>query len=201
MMKVSGLTLIAIAALLLAPTPRVRAAHGFTVNAGNIAHVVLTQNVSTKTNKPGDKIQARCTGGDCGGFPTGTKFFAVISEVSPAAGPQPGKLHGSFTTAVLPDGRHIAIEAQAQAGGHAQGATTTHKTGNGQLSKSEAIIAGMSDVVAGNDLGRALSAGSLGTAMRKKQTTTTIGHDIEAPHGTKFQLRILKPVTVASASK
>jgi len=187
---------MAIAALLLAPTPRVRAAHGFTVNAGNVVHVVLAQPVSTKTNRPGDKVQAKCAGGDCGGFPAGTKFFAVLSDVSPSSGSQPGRIKGQFSTAVLPDGRHIPIEAQALAGGDVQGATTTTK---GNKGKTAAIGAAAGALVAGNNLGGALVGGAIGAAAGKKKKTT--GSDIEIPGGTAFQLRILKSVTVKPASK
>jgi hypothetical protein len=194
-MKSSSLTLLVGAALLLAPAPRVRAAQGFTVNAGNIVHVMLTQPVSTRTNRPGDKILAQCAGGDCGGFPRGTKFYAVLSEVIPASGSQPGSLHGSFTTAVLPDGRHIPIVATAAAGGDLEGATTTQK-GN---KKKTAAIGAATGALAGGDLGGALVGGAIGGALGRKKKTT--GQDIEVPGGTEFQIRILQKVTVKPTRK
>jgi hypothetical protein len=195
MMRTSSVTLLAAAALLAAPAQGVRA-QGFTVNQGNMVPVVLTQTVSTKTNKAGDKVQAQCAGGDCGGFPKGTKFFAVLTEVSPASGKEPGKLKGKFTTAVLPEGRQIPIEAQAQAGEGVQGSTTTKK---GNKGKTAAVGAAAGALVAGNDLGGALVGGAIGASLGRKKKTT--GSDIEIKAGTPFQLRILKTVSVQPASK
>ena len=194
-MRTSSLTMLAAAALLAAPA-RGMCAQAFTVNEGNIIRAVLTQTISTKTNKAGDKVQAQCAGGDCGGFPKGTKFFAVLSEVSPASGKEPGKLKGRFMTAVLPDNRQIPIEAQAQAGEGVQGSTQTKK---GNKGKTAAVGAAAGAIVAGNDLGGALVGGAIGASLGRKKKTT--GSDIEIKEGTQFQLRMLKSVTVQPASK
>jgi hypothetical protein len=194
-MRWASLTLLAGAALMAAPAP-VMPAQGFTVNAGNIIPVVLTQKVSTRTNKAGDKVQAQCASSDCGGFPKGTKFFAVLTEVSPSSGKDPGKLKGKFVTAALPDGRQIPIEAQAQAGEHVQGATTTKK---GNKGKTAAVGAAAGALVAKNDLAGALVGGAIGGAMGRGKKTT--GSDIEINEGTAFQLRILKTVTVGPPKK
>jgi len=193
-MRTSRLTLLA-AALLAAPAPGVRA-QGFTVNEGNIVRVVLAQTISTKTNKSGDKVQAQCAGGDCGGFPKGTKFFAVLTEVNPASGKEPGKLKGKFVTAALPDGRQIQIQAQAQAGEGVQGSSSTKK---GNKGKTAAVGAAAGALIADNDFAGAVAGGLIGGALgRGKKTTHS---DIEIKEGTQFQLRILKTVSVKPAGK
>jgi hypothetical protein len=194
-MRLLRVVLIAGTGLLAAPALEARA-QGFTVNQGNVIKVVLVQDVSTRTNKAGDKIQAQCAGGDCGGFPRGTKFFAVLSEVKPASGKDPGVIKGKFVTAVLPDGRQIPIEAQAQGGEGAQGATTTKK---GNKGKTAAVGAAAGALVAGNDLGGALVGGAIGGALGRGKKTT--GSDIEFKEGMPFQLRILKTVTVSASAK
>jgi hypothetical protein len=193
-MRSARVTLIASAALLVAPVLEARAQ--FAVNEGNVIKVVLVQTVSTRTNKAGDKIQAQCAGGDCGGFPKGTKFFGVLSEVRPASGKDPGVLKGKFVTAVLPDGRQIPIEAQPQAGEGVQGSTSTKK---GNKGKTAAIGAAAGAIVAGNDLGGALVGGAIGGALGKGKKTT--GSDLEFKEGTPFQLRMLKTVTVNPPAK
>jgi len=190
-MRASRFALLA-AALLTAPLQGM-AAPGFTVDEGTIVRVVLAQTVSTKTNKAGDKIRAQCAGDDCGGFPKGTKFFAVLTEASPASGKEPGKLNGKFMTAVLPDGRQIPIEAEAQAG-DAQGGTRTKK---GNRLKTGAAGALVGVLVANNDLSGALIGGAVGAALGRDKHTT--GLDLEVSEGTKFQLRILKAVSVPPA--
>jgi glycine zipper 2TM protein len=191
MMRASRLTLLA--AALLATPLKAMAAQGFTVDQGTIVRVVLAQTISTKTNKAGDKVQAQCAGDDCGGFPKGTKFFAVLTEASPASGKEPGKLSGKFVTAVLPDGRQIPIEAEAQAG-DARGGTKTKK---GNRLKTGAAGALLGALVADNDVSGALIGGALGAALGRDMRTT--GMDLEVSEGTKFQLRVLKAVSVPPA--
>jgi hypothetical protein len=177
--------------VLLAASALEMQAQAFTVNQGNIIPVVLGQDLSTRVNRTGDKVQARCGGGDCGGFPQGTKFFAVLTEVSPASGKNPGVMKAHFTTAVLPDGRQIPIEAQAQAGSGVQGTTTTKK---GNKGKTAAAGAAVGAIVAGNNLGGALMGGAIGYGLGKGKKTT--GSDLEFKAGTPFNLRMLKTVTV-----
>jgi hypothetical protein len=186
---------LAAGALLLGATALALGAQGFTVNAGNIIPVVLNQNISTATNKAGDKVEAQCTGGDCGGFPRGTKFFAVLTEVSAKTDKSPGSMRGQFATAVLPDGRHIPIKAQAQAGG-VRGTTETKK---GNKGKTAAVGATAGALVANNSLMGALVGGAVGHKLGRKSKTTTT--DVSFERGTPFQLLMLQTVTVKRAKK
>jgi hypothetical protein len=188
-MRRSRLALLVSAALLSFPALEAQA-EGLTVNAGNIISVVLSQNVSTATNRVGDKIQAQCAGGDCGGFPRGTKFFAVLSQVSPKTKKSSGILEGMFVTAVLPDGRKIPIQAQPQAGSEIEGSTEVKK---GNQKKTTAAGAAAGAVVSGG-AGGAVIGGFLGHALgRHKKTTTS---DLAFNAGTPFQIRMLETVTV-----
>jgi hypothetical protein len=171
-------------------------AQNFTVNAGNIINAVLDQPVSTATNKAGDKVRSHCPGGDCGGFPQGTKFYAVLTEVSAKTSKEPGRIKAKFTTAVLPDGTQVAIEAEPNPGSAAQGGTQTTKSQKGKT----AAIGAIGGALLADDSGAgALVGGAAGYALGKGKKTKT--SELEIPAGTAFQLRMLKTVTVKRPAK
>jgi hypothetical protein len=195
-MRGPGRALLAGAALLAAPALQAWA-QDFTVNEGNIIPVVLAQDITTKTNKAGDRIQAQCPGGDCGGFPKGTKFFAVLTEVKPKSDKEPGSIKAKFVTAVLPDGTQVAIEAQPQAG---EGASGTSETKKGNKKKTAAAGAAAGALVAGdNEVAGAVVGGFIGHRLGRGDKTTT--SDIEIKQGTPFQIRMMKTVTVKRPPK
>jgi hypothetical protein len=171
-------------------------AQDFTVNQGNIIKLVLDQTVSSKTNKAGDRVQTHCDEGDCGGFPKGTKFFAIIEEITPRTEKEPGRLKIKFATAVLPDKTKVAIEAEPYSGAESKGGTQTKK-GNKALSTGIGALGGV--ILFKNDTAGALIGGATGYALGKKKQTIT--NDIEIQQGTRFQIRMLKTVTVKRSAK
>jgi hypothetical protein len=184
-----------VAALVVAPALAAWA-QDFTVNQGNIIQAVLVQTISTRTNKVGDKAQAHCRGGDCGGFPAGTKFFAVLTEVKPRTDKDAGSLKAKFVTAVLPDGTQVPIEAQPQVGEEAKGSTEVKK---GNKNKTTAVGAVGGALVADNEVAGAVVGGLIGRGLGKGNKTVT--SDIEIKEGTPIQIRMLKTVTVKRPSK
>lgn len=71
--------------------------------------VVMVDELSSATNKVGDKFETRCEGGNCGGFPERTTFVGVVTEVTKQTKSAPGSIEVSFVEAVLPDSARVPI--------------------------------------------------------------------------------------------
>jgi hypothetical protein len=163
-------------------------AQEYTVRQGNIIHVVLDQEVSSVTVRVGDRVVTHCQSGDCGGFPHGTKFYARITDAGSANKSRSGYFRGTFTTAVLPDGMQVPIEAQAVAP-PAEGKTSTKK---GTKNRNAVIGAAAGGLIGGDWAGAIVGAGAGYLTGKDKKTEAT---DITIQAGTTFDIRMLKTVT------
>jgi copper amine oxidase-like protein len=74
-----------------------------------VVHVQLDDRLSSRTAAEGDRFTAILAPEDRSGFPEGTRFEGVVTEVERAAKGRPGVLDMEFRRAVLPDGRTVSI--------------------------------------------------------------------------------------------
>ena len=199
-----NLTLIIV--VLLALTVVENAAAGKNTNptkvipAYTVIQVMLDDPVSSKTSKAGDKIDSRCTGSNCGGFPTNTVFVAVLTQVSPKHGDTPGMIKGKFTQAVLPDGTSVAIEAvrSTAEGVLVSGASVGKKAKSEARSKGATLGAAAGLIFGGDKFESTLKGAALGYgvgALVKGKSK-----DVEAKPGAKYYIMLTKQVNIPANS-
>lgn len=157
--------------------------------------LVLDQPISSKTDRVGDKFRSHCTSVNCGGFPTGTTFWGIITEARPKSGNQPGHLNAKWTTAVLPDGQNVPLSAALSS---PQGAVKTGPQGKqakaGRERKGGYLGAGIGAIAGGFEgllIGGAAGYGA-GYAARGKTT------DINIQPGQSYHIVLLQPATLPS---
>lgn len=98
------------AALLLSAALIAPALAAGVVPKGTVVECTLDTPVNSSTSKAGDAIQATIARAQAG-FPDGTIFKGTLTNVVSKTETLPGAVEGKITTAVLPDGKEVAIHA------------------------------------------------------------------------------------------
>lgn len=119
MMRKSTLPRLAVAAVSMATALSIMGPGAFAddkrrevLPVGTIVPVKLSTELSSKTNRPGDKFTAVVRyGKDDSDMPNGTKIIGVVREAQPCGDGKPGSLDLDFTKVVFPTGEVKPIEA------------------------------------------------------------------------------------------
>jgi hypothetical protein len=82
------------------------------IPADTVVRVKLDDPLSSRTTREGDTFAAIADNDDTSGFPEGTRFQGVVTEVRRKTSNQPGVLDFEFRRAYLPDGRRVDIDGQ-----------------------------------------------------------------------------------------
>lgn len=101
------LTAVVLAALVVAASAQTTNIPRYT-----IIPVVLEDPLSSTESVVGQRFFSHCSTADCGGFPEGTRFVGVITQVTPRSGNTPGQIDVAFTQALLPGGVTIPISGR-----------------------------------------------------------------------------------------
>jgi hypothetical protein len=80
-----------------------------TVPADTVVRAQLEDQLSSRTAAKGDKFTALLSSKDRSGFPEGTTFHGVVTEVEHGAKEKPDTLDVKFTRAVLPGGQAVSV--------------------------------------------------------------------------------------------
>jgi hypothetical protein len=83
-----------------------------TIPADTVVRAQLTQEVSSRTARRGDRVTARLDEDDRSGFPRDTRFEGVITEVRRPMSDRPAILDMEFRRAILPDGATVGMSGQ-----------------------------------------------------------------------------------------
>jgi hypothetical protein len=76
-----------------------------------VIRLELQEGLSSRTADEGDRVTARLDEDDTSGFPIGTRFEGVVTEVRRAADDRPALVDMQFRRAILPDGRVERLDA------------------------------------------------------------------------------------------
>lgn len=107
-----GLTGVRSASAQREPLPsrdRVSSRQSVTIPADTVVQVRLNDRLSSRNAQVGDRFTAVVDDDDWSGFPEGTRFAGVVSEVQKSSDSRPGILDMQFRQALLPDGRKVPI--------------------------------------------------------------------------------------------
>ncbi len=89
--------------LLASPGPAAQRTQTITVPADTVVHVKLDKPLTSKTARIGQPVTATMAPTDLGGFPTGTRFEGIVTDVRPATSEGPGQVAVRWHAAVLPN--------------------------------------------------------------------------------------------------
>lgn len=161
-----------------------------TVPKYTVIPVVLDNTVSSATNRVGDPIQAHCYGPNCGGFPANTTFVGRLTVVQPKQVKAPGRLKAEITSAILPDGRKVAVSAVPSSAQGVPREGTTGKSAKSQRRRTGTVAGGAIGALAGGWGGAIIGTGAgylTGKAVEGKYTDATV------PAGTKGYITLMAP--------
>jgi hypothetical protein len=79
------------------------------IPANTVVRARLRENISSKSARRGDQIEAEVDNDDQSRLPMGTKLIGVVTEAQASRSGEPGVLDLSFRNAILPDGTNIPI--------------------------------------------------------------------------------------------
>jgi hypothetical protein len=170
---------------------------------GAVILVVLDTEISSKTTKVGDQIEAHLsTMDEADIFPRKTQFFGKIGDIKPKTASGPGAVVVKFTQAVLPDGSKLEIEASprplAKENAESASKDSRNKQRGGGIGGKAAVGALLGTAVAGNDttgaiIGGTVAAAAAGSKKNKAaaaEAAKTV--DIVIKEATKFELVFTK---------
>jgi hypothetical protein len=161
-----------------------------TVPRYTVIPVVLDNTVSSATSKVGDVIQGHCYGAHCGGFPVNTTFVGKLTAVQPKQAKAPGKLRAEITSAILPDGTHVAVSAVPSTEQGVPKEEATGKSAKSQHRRTGTVAGTTIGALAGGWGGAVIGAGTgylVGKEAAGKYTDVTI------PAGTKGYISLTAP--------
>lgn len=199
---VAPLLLAALTAVNTAPA----AAQGYnrTVPANTVVRVELEDKLSSANSERGERFMARLDSEDRSGFPRGTRFEGVVTEVARASRNEPGVLDLEIRRAIFPDGRAVAINGELAGLGdddvrrRSDGTLESRHTSKKKKFDTKWVGYGaaggavLSTVFGGGFLKGAL-LGALGGAIYgyvSKDKGRRDYHDVELSRGSEFGIRL-----------
>ena len=77
-----------------------------------VVRVKLSDRLSSRDARVGDRVAARVANTDRSGFPDGTRLEGEVTEVQRSTDKKPGVVDMDFRRALLPDGRTVSIDGR-----------------------------------------------------------------------------------------
>lgn len=108
----SGAAVLSLAAMLAGAVAGRAAPPRATVPPDTVVRVRLDERLGSRESRPGQRFTATVSEDDRSGFPLGTRFEGVLTEVERAGRDRPAVLDAEFRAAVLPDGQRVPIRAE-----------------------------------------------------------------------------------------
>lgn len=175
------------------------------IPANTIVRLELGEEVSSRTARQGERITASLDENDRSGFPTGTRFEGVVTEVRRATDDRPALLDMEFRRAMLPDGsvERIRGELASLSGDNARttedGRLESRRREGGFDWKWVGIGAGGGAVlgeILGDDFLKGALLGGLGGAIYAYLNRDRDGdyRDVQLNRGTEFGIRLEREV-------
>lgn len=172
--------------------------------------VVMQDSIGSATATVGDRFYAACSGAQCAGFPSGTRFMGVVTSVTRKSGRTPGQIDVNFTQAILPNGQRVDIN----------GTLTSLNSNVVRVDPQTGLLVGTAGsrdqrnkfigygagggLIIGALTGNTLTGGLIGAAAGWL-LGATVGRERDAkeavvPAGTQFGIMLQNPVTFSRAT-
>jgi hypothetical protein len=115
-MQVRAISSVFLLALLLAvPAPGQTADAQqiqITIPANTVVHVTLDQPLNSATTQIGQQVTATVSPMDLSGFPTGTRFQGIVTEVARADSDSPGVINVRWYAVTLPNPQLVSVDGR-----------------------------------------------------------------------------------------